>query len=131
MKINTTFFNLFSTVLSYNLSPLTLKVMSLLLYYTLCSTLALAIILITLAISESRRQAREITSPFECGFDPKISTRLPFSSRFFLLAVIFLIFDIELVLLIPVPLSSCYYYQPLTLSLPLAFFVLLLGLLHE
>ena len=40
-------------------------------------------------------------SPFECGFVPLETSKVIFSSRFFVIALVFLIFDIELILIFP------------------------------
>nr|AVW86066.1 NADH dehydrogenase subunit 3 [Branchipolynoe pettiboneae]AVW86079.1 NADH dehydrogenase subunit 3 [Branchipolynoe sp. YZ-2018] len=90
------------------------------------------VLLLALMISFRSMEDREKSSPFECGFDPKANARIPFSLRFFLLAVIFLVFDIEIVLLLPIPLLMNFLSSPMMLITTSGFFlILILGLLHE
>nr|AXO78616.1 NADH dehydrogenase subunit 3 [Sinanodonta woodiana]AXO78659.1 NADH dehydrogenase subunit 3 [Sinanodonta woodiana] len=75
--------------------------MAILFYFVCSSVISLVIIVLGLMLSSRSNVISELSSPFECGFDPVSNSRVGFSLRFFFVLILFIIFDFETVLLIP------------------------------
>nr|YP_010385251.1 NADH dehydrogenase subunit 3 [Anatrichus pygmaeus]UPM51787.1 NADH dehydrogenase subunit 3 [Anatrichus pygmaeus] len=95
-------------------------------------TISLIVMMLASILSKKSIVDREKSSPFECGFDPKSSSRLPFSLHFFLITIIFLIFDVEIALILPMILiintSNLIIW---TFTSTTFIMILLIGLYHE
>ena len=53
------------------------------------------------ALLSTRNPDNEKVSPYECGFEPFENARIPFDVRFYLVAILFIIFDLETAFLFP------------------------------
>jgi len=89
------------------------------------------LVVTSIILSKNIRDDKEKSSPFECGFDPLCSSRTTLTVRFYLIAIIFLIFDVEIVLILPLiltkPTNSKFWLITLTLFL----IILIVGLFYE
>lgn len=90
------------------------------------------LILINSIISKKNFLTREKPSVFECGFDPKSSARISFSLQFYLISIIFLIFDVEITLIIPIPIIFKIIRLNQWIFISIFFlFILIIGLYYE
>ncbi len=73
----------------------------------------------------------EKLSPYECGFEPFDDSRMKFDVRYYLVAILFIIFDLEIAFLFPwaVSLDTVGKFGLLAMALFLA--ILVVGFIYE
>nr|YP_009735134.1 NADH dehydrogenase subunit 3 [Acropyga kinomurai]QBG38632.1 NADH dehydrogenase subunit 3 [Acropyga kinomurai] len=106
--------------------------MSSMIYMTLLFfLLSLMILMINMFLTSKIKKMREKMSPFECGFDPLTQSRLPFSIQFFMISLIFLIFDVEIALLLPLIFMMFILNKIMIFTSMLFLLILIFGLMIE
>ena len=71
-----------------------------LLFIGVAAGLGLVLITIGLLLGPRRPQAQKL-EPYECGFEAFEDARMKFDVRYYLLAILFIIFDLEIAFLFP------------------------------
>ena len=81
--------------------------LSIILFLIIALGLSVAFIVINFVLSPKKPDPEKL-SAYECGFEPFSDSRMEFDVRFYLVAILFIIFDLEIAFLFPwaVSLSS-------------------------
>lgn len=107
--------------------------MLIIIIFILISTL-ISVLLFSLCvlIGKKKNLDKEKKTSIECGFNPIKKARIPFSLRFFVVTIIFLIFDVEIAILLPlVLLKKSSDFITMSLTVRILILIIFLGLLHE
>ena len=90
------------------------------------------LLLLGKALSKKVKWNRELQGPFECGFSSKEEFRTPFSIHFFLVALVFVLFDVELVIFFPFIISLINFHSVTMVGCYISFVLFVtLGLINE
>jgi len=71
-----------------------------LVFLAIAGVVSLAMVAASLLIAW-QRPSKEKLSPYECGFEPFGDARVRFDVRYYLVAILFIIFDLEVAFLFP------------------------------
>lgn len=85
---------------SINVSVFKEEYLEILLYFVVALILALIIAAFSYTLTNQKPESEKL-STYECGFEPYEDTKHRFDVKFCLVAILFIIFDIEVMFLIP------------------------------
>ncbi len=93
-------------------------------------TLSLIILVLPKLFAKSRPQKAKLSS-YECGFEPFDEPRNKFDVKFYLIAILFIIFDLEVAFLIPWAVRFKYLSNAAFWSMMFFVFILAIGFIYE
>jgi NADH-quinone oxidoreductase subunit A len=80
--------------------PLLSEYFPILVFLAIGGVIAMAMVGGSLLVAQQKPYAEKL-SPYECGFEPFDDARRKFDVRFYLVAILFIIFDLEVAFLFP------------------------------
>uniref|UniRef100_UPI00315CFBCE NADH dehydrogenase subunit 3 n=1 Tax=Ceratozetella imperatoria TaxID=3127034 RepID=UPI00315CFBCE len=97
--------------------------------WTMSMMLLMMFLLIIKEVKKKTYNQKEKETKFECGFNTMNMSHIPFSFQFFLIALLFLIFDIEIALVLSYPMEISLTSNITLISIFLS--ILSVGLVYE
>ena len=103
---------------------------SIILFLVIALLLSCGFILLNFMLSPKNPDPEKL-SPYECGFEPFNDSRMEFDIRFYLVAILFIIFDLEIAFLFPwaITLGNIGVFG--FFSMMLFLFILTIGFIYE
>ena len=74
--------------------------LTIIIFLTIAILLSLGFVVLNFALSPKNPDPEKL-SAYECGFEPFNDSRMEFDIRFYLVAILFIIFDLEIAFLFP------------------------------
>ena len=94
--------------------------------------LALGLLMLSLGFLFGKgTKSKAKLSPYECGFDPFEDARIPFDVRYYLVAILFIIFDLEITFLFPWAVSLNKIGIAGIIAMGIFLLVLVIGFIYE
>ena len=124
------FFEVVSSSLALFKQMFLISYFSVFLFLSLCIALSSIIFLASFVLSTKADDVEKL-SAYECGFNPFEDSRNEFDVRFYLVAILFLIFDLEISFLFPFVVSFPTINSIGLYSMLIFLFVLTVGFVYE
>ncbi|MDC0215503.1 NADH-quinone oxidoreductase subunit A [Candidatus Pelagibacter sp.] len=103
---------------------------SIILFLMIALVLSFAFVFINFIFSPKKPDPEKLSS-YECGFEPFSDSRMEFDVRFYLVAILFIIFDLEIAFLFPWAISLGNIGFLGFISMIIFLFILTIGFIYE
>jgi len=104
--------------------------LSIIIFLIIALTLSIGFIVINFFLSPNKPDPEKL-SAYECGFEPFEDSRMEFDVRFYLVAILFIIFDLEIAFLFPWAISLGSIGALGFFSMMIFLFILTVGFIYE